>query len=63
MDPTSQQLKAALNDMVYALGMAKDRAILLYYARHGETANLADKTNIGYIIPKDCPISKKDLII
>jgi hypothetical protein len=27
LDPTSQQLKAALNDMVYAMGKAKDRAV------------------------------------
>jgi hypothetical protein len=60
LDPTSRQLKAALNDMVYAMGVAKDRAILLYYAGHGETETLADNTKKGYIIPKDCPLLKKD---
>ena len=60
LDPTSRQLKAALNDMVYAMGMVKDRALLLYYAGHGETETLADATKMGYIIPKDCPLLKKD---
>lgn len=60
LDPTSQELKAALNKMVYTMGRDKERAILLYYAGHGETETLADNTKMGYIVPIDCPLLKSD---
>jgi len=60
LDPTSLELKAALNALVYKIGRKKDRAILLYYAGHGETEKLADGTKLGYIIPADCPLIKDD---
>lgn len=60
VDPTSRELKTALNEMVYRTGSQKDRAILLYYAGHGETETLADGTKMGYMIPKDCPLLKRD---
>ncbi len=62
LDPTSRELKTALNEMVYTMGTAENRAILLYYAGHGETEPLADNTKMGYLIPKDCPLLKKDPI-
>ena len=49
-------MKAALTDMTYNVGDEPDRALLLYYAGHGETESLADKTKMGYIIPSDCPL-------
>ena len=60
LDPTSRELKAALNKMVYTMGRDKERAILLYYAGHGETETLADNTKMGYIVPIDCPLLKSD---
>jgi uncharacterized caspase-like protein len=60
LDPTYQEMKTALNDMVYEMGNEESRAILFYYAGHGETEILADGTKMGYIIPRDCPIFKKD---
>ena len=60
LDPTYQEMKAALNDMVYEMGSEENRAILFYYAGHGETEILADGTKMGYVIPRDCPIFKKD---
>ena len=60
LDPTARKLKDVFNEMVYTLGKAKDRAILLYYAGHGETETLADNTKMGYLIPKDCPLLKKN---
>jgi formylglycine-generating enzyme required for sulfatase activity len=52
LDPTSKQMKALLTEMVYDLGIEEDRGLLFYYAGHGET--------LGYIIPRDCPLLKKD---
>ena len=59
-DPTSQQLKKALNNFTYQQGREKNRALIFYYAGHGETEALADNTRLGYIIPQDCPLLKDD---
>lgn len=60
LDPTSREMKTVLNEMVYDLGSKEDRALLFYYAGHGETETLADNTKLGYIIPRDCPLLKND---
>jgi len=60
LDPTHRELLTALTEMVYLMGKDENRALLLYYAGHGETETLADKTKMGYIIPKDCPLLKND---
>lgn len=60
LDPTYQELKTALNEMVYKMGRDENLALVFYYAGHGETETLADKTKMGYIIPKDCPLIKRD---
>jgi hypothetical protein len=59
-DPTSAEIRKAFSELVYRVGWVEDRAILIYYAGHGETETLADKTKMGYIIPRDCPLIKKD---
>jgi hypothetical protein len=60
LDPGYKDLRDALNRLVYFAGKEENRAILVYYAGHGETELLADSTKMGYIIPRDCPILKKD---
>ena len=60
LDPTSNQLETALTEMVYEMGIENHRALLFYYAGHGETETMADRTKLGYIIPKDCPLIKKN---
>jgi hypothetical protein len=60
LDPTSREIKTALNEMVYDLGIKENRALLFYYAGHGKTETMADNTKLGYIIPRDCPLLKKD---
>lgn len=60
LDPTSREMKKTLNEMIYKIGIEKNRAILLYYAGHGETETMADKAKMGYIIPKDCPLITQD---
>jgi hypothetical protein len=59
-NPTSTEIKKAFNELAYRIGGVEDRAILLYYAGHGETETLADDTKMGYIIPRDCPLIKQD---
>jgi len=60
LDPTFRQMETVLTEMVYDLGSQENRALLFYYAGHGETETLADNTKLGYIIPTDCPLLKKD---
>ena len=60
LDPAHKELRDALNRLVYFTGKEENRAILIFYAGHGETELLADGTKMGYIIPRDCPILKKD---
>jgi hypothetical protein len=60
LDPTSREMKTVLNEMVYQMGPEENSALLFYYAGHGETETLADKTKMGYIVPKDCPLLEKD---
>jgi len=60
LDPTSREMKTVLSEMVYDMGREENRALLFYYAGHGETETMADNTKLGYIIPRDCPLLNKD---
>jgi len=60
LDPASAQLRKILNDLPYEEGSQRDRALLLYYAGHGETEVLADGTRLGYITAVDCPHPDRD---
>jgi len=60
LDPSYKDMKKVFNELTYGMGKEENRAILLYFAGHGETEVLADKSNMGYIIPRDCPILKED---
>jgi len=59
-NPDSRQLKSTLSEIARRLGTEQNRALILYYAGHGETTTLADGTELGYIIPKDCPLQILD---
>ena len=60
LNPTSTQLNAALTRIAFGVGEEKNRALLFYYAGHGEILELADGTELGYIIPSDCPLKTQD---
>jgi hypothetical protein len=60
LNPSSREMKSALTEVVYGMGNQKNRALLVYFAGHGETLELADGTELGYIIPSDCPLKMKD---
>ena len=62
LDPSAQELRKALSDVVYKAGREKNRALLFYFAGHGETLELADGTELGYIVPSDCPLKNTDPI-
>ncbi len=60
LDPSAKELRKVLSDVVYQAGREKNRALLFYFAGHGETIELADGTELGYIVPGDCPLKNKD---
>ena len=60
LDPSAEELRKVLSDVVYQAGREKNRALLFYFAGHGETLELADGTDLGYIVPGDCPLKNKD---
>ena len=59
-DPTSKELKKALNVFAIETGRESDSALVFYYAGHGETQTLTDGTRLGWIIPRECPLLRKD---
>lgn len=61
LDPTSEQLNEALSGFVFETGAEENRALLFFFAGHGETLDLTDGTALGYIVPKDCPVQDQDL--
>lgn len=59
INPTSRQLRTALTAFKNK-GQEAGSGLLLYYAGIGDTRSLPDGTQLGYIIPTDCPSRKKD---
>jgi uncharacterized caspase-like protein len=59
-NPASEEIKRALNTLVSQESSAED-GVLIYFAGHGDTVRLADGTELGYIVPKDCPLRSRDL--
>ena len=55
LDPKNHQLEGAFNRLIASEGRDKDKAILIYFAGHGETLPQADGTKLGYILPVDTP--------
>ena len=62
LDPTYKEMKSALKEMMFKMGSEVDRAVLFYYAGHGYTQTLPDKTRMGYLIPTDCPHLEEDSV-
>ena len=62
INPTSKELKRAFDELTYGVGKEENRAILIYFSGHGETETLATDENMGYIVPKDCPVSDRNPI-
>jgi uncharacterized caspase-like protein len=60
LNPSAELLRKALSDIAYEKGGEENRALLFYFAGHGDTIELADGTQLGYIVPSDCPLKKAD---
>ena len=62
LNPSADELRKVLSNIVYEAGREENRALLFYFAGHGETLELADGTELGYIVPSDCPLKSTDPI-
>ena len=59
-DPDSAELNLTLTRIAWDKGKEQNRALIIYFAGHGDTVGLADGSRLGYIIPKDCPLYNTD---
>jgi hypothetical protein len=62
LDPSYAEMRSALRDLAYTMGIEQQRGLLFYFAGHGETLELADGTQLGFIIPRDCPLKSNDAL-
>ncbi len=59
-NPEGEQMKVALNQLVVGPGQDPEKAILVWYSGHGETLEEADGTKLGYLVPVDAPLAKRN---
>ena len=59
-NPSKDQLKDAIEDFVYRFGAQPDNRVLIYYAGHGHTVELAGERQMGYLVPADAPDPSRD---
>jgi len=60
VDPDADELRELFKKLAFEIGAEKDAGVLVYYAGHGETASLADGSELGYLLPIDCPLKAED---
>src|SRR5262245_47695629 len=60
LNPTSAQLKEALSAFISDHGLQERNRLLIYFAGHGHTEELADGRELGYIVPADAPLPDRD---
>lgn len=62
LNPSSSELKKAMDNLAYRIGAEKNRAIMFYFSGHGETETLATGEKLGYIVLKDSPLRSRDRV-
>ncbi len=60
IDPTREQLDQMMRKFISRYGIKEGNRIVVYYAGHGYTEK-NNGSNLGYIVPVDAPLPKKDL--
>ncbi len=60
MNPDKNALTLAFDEFVTAYGHNPDHRLLIYFAGHGHTLQLAYGGEMGYIVPADAPLSQDD---
>ena len=62
MDPTRDELEKKLNDFIYSAGSDPNDRLLIYFAGHGYTMDMAYGAKMGFIVPADAPLPYKDRV-
>jgi len=60
MDLDKNAIEQAFNDFINAYGHEPENRLLLYFAGHGDTRELAYGGEMGYIVPADAPLPHDD---
>lgn len=61
-NPTSEGIRAKMNQMIAGPGKDKDSAIFIWFSGHGHTLPEADGLRLGFIVPVDAPNPDTDEI-
>ena len=61
-NPTRRQLDDAFSDFIYRMGLSPGNRLLLYFAGHGYTMQMAYGASMGYIVPADAPLPNVDQV-
>ncbi|MDQ3817058.1 MAG: caspase family protein [Acidobacteriota bacterium] len=62
LDPTEREFDAKVHFFIKNYGYEPENRLLIYFAGHGYTEVLADGRELGYIVPADAPLPKKDAL-
>jgi len=60
LNPGAQQLNESLAAFISDHGLRERNRLVIYFAGHGHTEELADGRELGYIIPADAPLPARD---
>lgn len=63
LNPTGEQVQAALDNFVRNYGYTFGNRLLFYYAGHGDMQVSDDGRKIGYVVPSDAPLPSKNLAL
>jgi formylglycine-generating enzyme required for sulfatase activity len=60
MNPGAEQLRRSFDDFINAHGQEEQNRLLFYFAGHGHTIANTYGGEMGYIVPVDAPLPRKD---
>lgn len=60
INPSKVQMNQALENLVYGPGQDPDNCLVIFFAGHGHTEEMAYGADIGYIVPVDAPLPQND---
>ncbi|MBA3571623.1 MAG: caspase family protein [Pyrinomonadaceae bacterium] len=61
-NPTERELDTKIHHFIKDHGYESENRLLIYFAGHGHTDTLADGRELGFIVPADAPLPKKDAL-
>ena len=59
-DPDAEEMRGLFKKLWLEIGDDPNLGLLIYFAGHGDTVTLADGSELGYLLPVDCPLQAED---